>query len=198
MKSTEFQYFWPMKIGVIIFFSILIFSCGENNERQSTGLVSELAEVKNLQNNDENPNSGKIISFNFDQLEKKYFQKNNDSIYVINFWATWCKPCVKELPAFERISADYSSKKVKVLLVSLDFADKIESQVIPFNKKNNIKSEVVLLDDPDANNWIPRVSKEWSGAIPATIIYNKKKRKFYEQSFTFEELETELKAFLKK
>src|SRR5690606_240818 len=129
-------------------------------------------------------------------LEKNYLQNKNDSIYVINFWATWCKPCIKELPAFEKLASDYSAEKVKVLLVSLDFSDKLKTQVIPFIKKNNIQSEVVLLDDPDANNWIPKVSVEWSGAIPATIIYNKDNRKFYEQSFTFEELETELKTFL--
>ena len=63
-------------------------------------------------------------------------------------------------------------------------------------KKNNIKSEIVLLDDADANSWIPKISPDWSGAIPATVIYNKGNRKFYEQSFTFEELENELKLFL--
>lgn len=158
--------------------------------------TSQLVNTENLQNNNEDFTSEKVVSLNFEELEKNYFQKKNDSIYVINFWATWCKPCIKELPAFEKIASDYAGKKVKVLLVSLDFPDKIENQVIPFISKNNIKSEVVLLDDPDANSWIPKISPEWSGAIPATVIYNKGNRKFYEQSFTFEELENELKLFL--
>ena len=149
-----------------------------------------------IQDEEEIFNSKKVVSLNFEELEQQYLQKKNDSIYIINFWATWCKPCIKELPAFEKLASNYSDKKVKLLLVSLDFPDKLESQVIPFIERNNIQSEVVLLDDADANSWIPKVSPQWSGAIPATIIYKKDNRKFYEQSFTFEELEAELKTFL--
>jgi len=81
-------------------------------------------------------------------------------------------------------------------LVSLDFPDKIESQLIPFVTKRKLKSEVVLLDDPNANEWIPKVDETWTGAIPATIIFSKDKRKFYEQSFTYEELENELQTII--
>ena len=158
--------------------------------------TSEVAMKANLSINKEDFNSKKVVSLNFEELERQYLQKKNDSIYIVNFWATWCKPCIKELPHFEKIAADYSDEKVKLLLVSLDFPDKLESQVIPFITENKIQSEVVLLDDSDANSWIPKVSPQWSGAIPATVIYKKDIRKFYEQSFTFEELETELKTFL--
>lgn len=188
-----------MKLLSIIFFALMFQSCSDKkSEAKLNEANSEVAMKENLQSKKEDFLSNKVISLNFQELEKNYLKKKNDSIYVINFWATWCKPCVKELPAFEKIAADYASKKVKILLVSLDFSDKIEGQVIPFITKNKIQSEVVLLDDADANGWIPKVSPEWSGAIPATIIYNNNTRKFYEQSFTFEELETELKTFLKK
>ena len=136
--------------------------------------------------------ANKIPSYNFEELNQ-FLTKENDTTYVVNFWATWCKPCIKELPAFEQLNADYSEEKVKVLLVSLDFPNKIEKQVIPFIENNNIQSQVVLLDDDDSNTWIPLVSEEWSGAIPATIIYNKTFRKFYERSFTYTELVEELK-----
>jgi thiol-disulfide isomerase/thioredoxin len=186
-----------MKLLPAILFVLMFQSCAEKKtDAKMTEATSEVAMKENLQTNEENFNSKKVVSLNFEELQKNYFQKKNDSIYVINFWATWCKPCVKELPAFEKLVVDYSDKKVKILLVSLDFSDKLESQVIPFIKKNSIQSEIVLLDDADANSWIPKVSPEWSGAIPATIIYNKDNRKFYEQSFTFEELETEIKLFL--
>ncbi|MBT0607411.1 TlpA disulfide reductase family protein [Aequorivita echinoideorum] len=187
-----------MKLLPIILFILLFQSCADNKSEAKMNLETSEVAMKNLQNNDESFISKKVVSLNFEQLQKKYFQKNNDSIYVINFWATWCKPCIKELPAFEKIASEYADKRVKILLVSLDFPDKIDSQVIPFINKNNIKSEVVLLDDADANSWIPKVSTQWSGAIPATIIYKNDARKFYEQSFTFEELETELKTFIKK
>jgi len=81
--------------------------------------------------------------------------------------------------------------------VSLDFPNQIEKRVIPFIEKNNLKGKVVLMADPDQNTWIPRVSKEWSGAIPATVIYIKNARMFYEQSFTYDQLETALNKILK-
>ena len=180
-----------MKLLPVILFILLLQSCSDKKSEPTEVAMKEI-----IQDEEEIFNSEKVVSLNFEELEQQYLQKKNDSIYIINFWATWCKPCIKELPAFEKLASNYSDKKVKLLLVSLDFPDKLESQVIPFIERNNIQSEVVLLDDADANSWIPKVSPQWSGAIPATIIYKKDNRKFYEQSFTFEELEAELKTFL--
>ncbi|MEH6537653.1 MAG: redoxin domain-containing protein [Psychroserpens sp.] len=135
--------------------------------------------------------------FNFEELQAYLASKDNNKTYVVNFWATWCAPCVKELPYFEQLNANYSNKKVEVILVSLDFPKHIETKLKPFLKKKGLQSEVLLLDDVDSNAWIPKVNKDWSGAIPATIIYNKDKTTFYERSFTYKELETELKQFIK-
>lgn len=137
----------------------------------------------------------KLKSYNFDGLES-YLNQKNDTLYVINFWATWCVPCVKELPHFEKLNQKYKNDKFKLILISLDFPKMIESRVIPFMKQKKLKAEVIVLNDPDANSWIEKVAKEWSGAIPATVIYKNEKRKFYEQSFTEVELETEIKTFI--
>ncbi len=134
-----------------------------------------------------------IEVYNFEQLEN-FLQTEQDQIYVVNFWATWCKPCIKELPYFENLHVKYKSD-VKVVLVSLDFPSKLESQLIPFINKKGIQSQVVLLDDPYENEWIPKVDSTWSGAIPATLIFNRTERKFFEQSFTQEELENEIIKF---
>lgn len=136
-----------------------------------------------------------IKTYNYNQL-RPLLEKNDDKIYVINFWATWCAPCVKELPYFERIKKEYAAKNVHVLLVSLDFPKQVEKKLIPFINKKNIQAEVVLFDDINEDFWIAAIDKEWSGALPATLIYNKNKRKFYEKSFDFETLENELKTFL--
>jgi thiol-disulfide isomerase/thioredoxin len=122
--------------------------------------------------------------------------KQNDTTYVVNFWATWCIPCVKELPYFQQIHEEFSDKKVKVILVSLDFLKDLDSRLKPFIKKYNLSPEVIMLNDPDANSWINKVSPEWSGALPATIIYNMNDRTFYEKSFTFEDLQTIVKQNL--
>jgi thiol-disulfide isomerase/thioredoxin len=132
----------------------------------------------------------------FDGLEP-YLHKENDTTYIINFWATWCAPCVKELPAFEELNEKYRNEKVKVLLVSLDFIKHYDTKLIPFIQERNIKSEVILLNDPRSYLWIDKVSPDWSGAIPATLIYRGNKRKFYEQSFTYESLEMELLKLIK-
>lgn len=123
--------------------------------------------------------------------------KNDNKTHIVNFWATWCLPCIKELPYFEAINKKYTSKNVEVLLVSLDFPNQYEKKLKPYILEHNLKSKVVALNDTDMNSWIPKIDEEWTGAIPMTIIYNSKERKFYEKSFTYEELEEELKQFLK-
>ena len=123
-------------------------------------------------------------------------EKNDDKTYVVNFWATWCAPCVKELPYFEQLRKEYASKNVELLLVSLDFPKQVDKRLIPFINKKQLQAKVVLLDDVNENVWISAIDKNWSGALPATLIYNKNKRKFYEQSFDYNTLENELKTFL--
>ncbi len=172
---------------------LLAFSCKEN--KKEVVVETEITSKEKTPDNPKISSESSIPIYDYSRLEP-ILNKNNDTIYVVNFWATWCKPCIKELPAFEKLNAEYASKKVKVILVSLDFPDKLENQVIPFIEKQNIKSDVILLDDADSNSWIPKVSAEWSGAIPATIINHNGKQKFYERSFTFEELENEVKSFL--
>lgn len=128
-----------------------------------------------------------------DQLETR-LANGLDTTFVVNFWATWCGPCVKELPYFEQVEAKAAGTKTKVLLVSLDFSEQLESKVIPFVSDRGLKSEVMLLDEAKPNKWIPRVSTDWSGAIPATLFVNaeKKTRHFYEGSFKEGELEMKL------
>ncbi|MBT8257091.1 MAG: TlpA family protein disulfide reductase [Bacteroidia bacterium] len=133
--------------------------------------------------------------YDFNGLEP-LLNQNDDKTYVVNFWATWCAPCIKELPYFEQLNRDYKEKNVEVLLVSLDFPRQYDKKLKPYIKDKNLQSRVVALNDPDMNTWIPKVNEDWTGAIPATIIYNSSGRKFYEKSFTYEELVNELRTFI--
>lgn len=103
-------------------------------------------------------------------------QQAGSSTLVLNFWATWCKPCVEELPCFEELRKQYAEKNVQVLLVSLDFKTQLEKKLIPFLRAQQLKSEVVLFADQDANTWIPYIHEEWDGAIPVTLIFKGKVR----------------------
>ncbi|MCL7763018.1 TlpA family protein disulfide reductase [Polaribacter sp. Z014] len=136
-----------------------------------------------------------VTSYTYNEL-KPLLEKDDGKTYVINFWATWCAPCVKELPAFEKLNQEYAAKNVEVILVSLDFPKQVDKRLIPFINKNNLQSKVVLLNDVNEDVWIKAIDSTWSGALPATLIYNAKGRKFYEQSFDYEKLETELQSIL--
>jgi len=110
--------------------------------------------------------SQSVETVTYDELEARW-NSNSDTTYVINYWATWCAPCVEELPEFIDIHNEMKEGPFKMILVSLDFPRSLEKRVIPFIKEKGITPEVVLLDD-DPNVWINRVSKEWDGNIPVT------------------------------
>ena len=125
----------------------------------------------------------------YDELAQEYMDRNDGYTYVINYWATWCGPCVKELPYFEQLLNAYDKDKIRVILVSLDFPKKIDSKLIPFLNKHNIQSEVVVLDDPKSNIWIDKVDPSWEGAIPVTIVYKGDKQIFWDSEFhSYEDL----------
>jgi len=201
LTINNFEYISSMKKIALLLLVLILQACVDDKKNADTKMEKSAEvpeEIKELagEQMEAEPISVRIPSYDFETFQKKILQKNNDTTYVVNFWATWCKPCVKELPYFERINKEYADKKVKVILASLDFPNKVQSQVVPFIKKNKLHSEIVLLDDADANSWIPKVSEEWSGAIPATVIYKDDSRKFYEKSFTYEELKTEIQKLL--
>jgi thiol-disulfide isomerase/thioredoxin len=137
-----------------------------------------------------------VKSYTYNEL-KPLLEKKDDKTYVINFWATWCGPCIKELPYFEKINKEYKNKKVEVILVSLDFPKQVEKKLIPFINQKKIASRVLLLNDINEDVWIKAIDTTWSGAIPATLIYNRNKRQFYKQSFNYKQLQNELQIFLK-
>ncbi|MFY0653643.1 MAG: TlpA family protein disulfide reductase [Cyclobacteriaceae bacterium] len=135
----------------------------------------------------------------FIDLEER-LQGAGEEVLIVNFWATWCAPCVKELPQFEQLLQDKKDEGVKVLLVSFDFAEQLEKKVIPFKKRKNLKSEVILLDETDYNSFIDKVDPSWSGAIPATLMIDHRngRRVFYEKEFKEGELERAFEDFINK
>jgi len=137
-----------------------------------------------------------VESYNFDQFQNKFFGKQNDTTYVLNFWATWCRPCVAELPYFLELEKKYEQEKIKFIFVSLDFPKQIEKQLLPWLIKKEMKSQVILLDEADANSWIPKVCGSWQGSIPATYIYKNKDDSFFEQSFSYASLKREIDIYL--
>lgn len=114
---------------------------------------------------------------------------------IYNFWATWCAPCIREIPLFEKVNAE--NKRVSIRLVSLDEVEELHGSVKLFIRKKGIQSEVLLLDETDFNEIIPRVSEEWSGAIPATIMIERNgDRHFFEREFKEGELQQTINSII--
>lgn len=129
------------------------------------------------------------------QFQEILNQKAEDKILIVNFWATWCAPCVEELPFFEQIYRDYNDE-VEMVFISLDDSENVETLVNPFLKNSEITASVKLLDDPYSSEWIPLVDPHWDGAIPVTLIKYKGDKRFYNRTFTYEELEKEINTLL--
>lgn len=136
----------------------------------------------------------KPLVYKIDDLTKRIYN-NSDTTYVVNFWATWCKPCVAELPEFEKLHRTYKDKKVKVLLISMDFKEELDKKLKNFLDKNKYTCEVVLLDEINGNDFINKISESWSGAIPATLITrnNKSQFDFFEKKVTYDFLVEKIK-----
>ena len=139
----------------------------------------------------------KVEVIDFPGFEER-LQRSNDTLYIYNFWATWCRPCVKELPYFTLLDSTFAPQKVKVEFITLDFLDQLEGAVMPLVKRKLPESRVLLLDAPKYNEWIDKVSTEWSGAIPASLFVHKGRDiyTFKQQSFTYEELSSFVKELL--
>lgn len=132
--------------------------------------------------------TAQVKAITYAQLQERI--SNPDTLYIVNFWATWCGPCIAELPDFDKLQRVYAGKPLKVLLVSMDFPSKLKTAVVPFAKKHPLSATFYFMQRNNDQELIDEVDKNWSGALPATLIVNTKKQinKFYERTFTYNEL----------
>ena len=160
-----------MKLSKLLFLSLLVFAAGCSQPKEQV----EVIKIEGLQ---------------------KLIAEQDHEIHVINFWATWCAPCVKEMPQFIALAENHP--EITVSLVSLDFIENLDSKVIPYLDKKAISLRTLLMDEVDYNLWIDLVDPSWSGAIPATLIIEPAtgKRVFLEKEFENGELEEDFENFI--
>lgn len=117
---------------------------------------------------------------------------------VVNFWATWCGPCIREISWFEKNVAAYADKKIKLLLVSIDFPGDYPKEITAFAKKQGYTSQIVWLNESNADVFCPKIDKSWDGSIPVTLMVNNKKhyREFYKQQLPEGKLKLELEKLV--
>ena len=174
----------------LLFAILLLQNCAE---KPTTKVETKVIPPKKIKTE---PILSKVYE-SFDSLEY-IFNQQDDTTYVINFWATWCKPCVEELPYFEYMNKTNLDKKLKVVLISLDSKKTIDTKLKPFIQREKLMSHTVALTDLNYDTWIDKVNEEWDGAIPVTIIYNDEDYEFIQGEFSsYNELDSIVQTYLK-
>ncbi len=95
-------------------------------------------------------------------------------ILVLNVWATWCTPCVEEFPDLAKLDREYKDKNVQVVLVSIDDSDDLKTKVIPFLQSHHAAMKSFINGFSTAEKFINTLNASWSGAIPATFVFDAK------------------------
>ncbi len=140
----------------------------------------------------------KLPRTNLRDLQKR-LAKQKGKVIVLNFWATWCQPCVEEFPALVKLYNNYRKRGVVVIAVSVDDPESADELVQPFLRRQRATFPVLVLNE-DADQFIRNFDKEWGGEIPRTYLYSKsgKRLKAWSGSRTYAEFEKEVKEALKQ
>ncbi|MBI2729385.1 MAG: TlpA family protein disulfide reductase [Sphingobacteriales bacterium] len=140
--------------------------------------------------------SQSIKKWKYAELEQ-YINQSKTPV-VINFWATFCKPCVEEIPYFQKEIKKYENKKIKLILASLDFPEYYSERIEAYAKKNGFTAEIIWIDEEDPGKFCPKVDAGWSGVLPATLFIDRKKkyRSFHSQQLSAAEFMKELEKLI--
>ena len=177
-----------MRTLIFSLISFLLLSCGF----EKTGIAQDAG-----QNQTSSLSQVKVYE-TFDELAP-LFQKQNDTVYLVNFWATTCPPCIKEMPHFLELAKRHAEKKLRIVLISLDLKKHLESRVTPFVKKHSVTLETGLLADDNYSEWTDKIDSSWYGALPATLIFKNEKRAFKFGAFAdYEDLENAIRPFVEE
>jgi len=129
---------------------------------------------------------------------EKRLAAGEDTVFVVNFWATWCAPCIRELPHFDALQQDYAGRKLKVLLVSVDAPSRAKAALTGFLQDRGVRCEVLHLNEAKPHEFIDRIAPQWSGSIPATLAIppGDGKRLFHEGEMSHSELQQWIKPLI--
>ncbi|MBB4078700.1 thiol-disulfide isomerase/thioredoxin [Lewinella aquimaris] len=122
-----------------------------------------------------------IVYQHYDEIAP-IFSQRNDTTYVINFWATWCKPCLEELPLLNSLQRQYDDAALRVVLVSLDTETRAIARIPEYLNRRGIDLPTIVLTD-ERPSWMRDLDGNWNGALPTTFIYRNDLRYIYRRNF---------------
>lgn len=137
-----------------------------------------------------------IPKWKIGELEE-HIKKSGKPI-IVNFWATYCIPCIEEIPYFQDVIKNYKDQEIELLLVSMDFEEMYPGKIRKFADKLKFKAPIVWLNETNADYFCPIIDPRWSGVMPATLFVNNKTgfRSFYEEKISKEKFEQEIKKLV--
>ncbi len=123
---------------------------------------------------------------------------HSDHPLIVNFWATFCAPCNREIPYFQASIARYKDQRVELVLVSLDLPDYYPAKIAGFARSRGYTSRIVWLDETNADYFCPRVDPHWMGGIPSSLFINNKThyRRFFDRQLTEPQVDPEIREML--
>jgi len=125
--------------------------------------------------------------------------KESKSPLIVNFWATFCVPCLQEIPYFQELIEQYKSSNVSLIFVSLDLKEAYPRKVNEMAKKLNLVNPVVWLNETNADYFCPKIDTSWTGGMPSTLFVNNSTgyHKFFEDQLSKEKLDKEIQEMIK-
>jgi thiol-disulfide isomerase/thioredoxin len=137
-----------------------------------------------------------IRSVKVTELEKMI--KESKTPLIVNFWATFCVPCLQEIPHFQELTRKYKPQGVSILFVSLDLQKAYPDSIIKTAGKHNISEPIVWLNETNADYFCPKIDSSWTGGMPSSLFVNNATgfHKFFEEPLSKEQLEKEILAML--
>lgn len=100
-------------------------------------------------------------------------RQHRGRLVLLNFWATWCPPCIVEFPEIVSLEKAYRDRGLVVVSVSADFPSQIDSKLLPFLDKHRPSFPVYIKQTDDVDDFIRIIDPQWTGAIPATFFFDR-------------------------
>ena len=144
-----------MIVGLLLGLSLAVASLG-----QSPAPRAELLNPKNVE---------PISAEEFRQLIAHY----RGQAILVNFWATWCAPCVKEIPEIVKLREKYKERGLRVIAVSMDEPEELETGVRPFVTRRFPNFISYLCRESDHDKFASVVDPAWNEIMPTNFLIDR-------------------------